>query len=244
MTKKHDDPSSKNTEETVRILNKQNDRLKETIAKQQKQLVNLKKRASFAENDFHDQEEKQDIKNLQPGQYNFNYRAKYGFVQKGIVSSKEEMKHLSTFSDAVVAIAITLIVVPLINLELKAKSGLYFFTTNTTVLVAAAYSFFALALIWRNHAKIHDRARGYTNRVFWLEIIWLLGVVFLPVATVLNFSDFDRVTLAVYSGNFLVNTLAIRFQVMALKRANAIRGDSLNFWQQWRFVLFSARCSF
>ena len=61
------------------------------------------------------------------------------------------LERLTAFSDAVVAIAITLIVLPLVDRAMDAQRAADFFVENAIGLISALLSFVIVGLFWRAH---------------------------------------------------------------------------------------------
>ena len=98
------------------------------------------------------------------------------------ISTGREVDRLMAFSDGVVAVAITLMVLPLINLP-KPGAGepLYTVVTNNLgTLIIFLFTFYVVAVMWRLHSRIFSQIRGYDNPLFWLNVTWLAGIVLLP----------------------------------------------------------------
>ena len=92
------------------------------------------------------------------------------------------------FSDAVVAIAIALIVLPLVD-----KAGdpdtvtvLQFAQANGYALVAAATSFAAIGAFWLRHHTLFCGPVKYSPIVLKANFLWLACIVCIPVATILD----------------------------------------------------------
>jgi uncharacterized membrane protein len=98
------------------------------------------------------------------------------------------MDRMVFFSDAVVAIAITLVVLPLVDEvgSIGDKTVGEFFVENIYGFGAAALSFYAIARFWMVHHGMFVRAIGYTRWLVHANMLWLAGIVFLPLATVLD----------------------------------------------------------
>lgn len=98
------------------------------------------------------------------------------------------LDRLVFFSDAVVAIAITLVVLPLVDSarEVGEHSVGWFLAGNRGGLIAAGISFVVIATFWRSHHSLFGRATGYTRLLLRMNSAWLAGIVFLPLATVLD----------------------------------------------------------
>ncbi|WHQ78322.1 TMEM175 family protein [Latilactobacillus curvatus] len=87
---------------------------------------------------------------------------------------------LEAFSDAVIAIIVTIMILEFKTSEtpeIKAllENGPYFFAYIIT------YVFVGVA--WYNHYYMFSLTKRGTKRIYWLNNIWLLSMSFLPVAT-------------------------------------------------------------
>lgn len=151
------------------------------------------------------------------------------------VGDERAADRLLAFSDAVVAIAITLIVLPLVDDAMAATSAVEFFTDHLRELAAAAISFIVVATVWRAHHTMFAAARGYTSGILRLEFVWLGSLAFLPVATVLDFVDDNeaRVSLGVYVFTILIATTAARLQSVLLHRSGLTDAPPRGAVAQW-----------
>lgn len=86
------------------------------------------------------------------------------------------LDRLVNFSDAVVAIAITLLVLPLVDLpkELSAKPFRDVISDNSWSLIGFGLSFLVIARLWRYHHAIFERVRDYNAPLIWLNLTWLV----------------------------------------------------------------------
>jgi uncharacterized membrane protein len=132
--------------------------------------------------------------------------------------SDRGLDRVVNFSDAVVAIAITLVALPLVDLAQAlvvpsgSRPGAWFLHEYGAQMAAAGLSFVVIAGFWREQHAEWERAERYTRILIGLNLVWLATIVFLPVPTVLLFrsSLFDPVTGALYIGDMLLNLLASR----------------------------------
>jgi uncharacterized membrane protein len=91
-----------------------------------------------------------------------------------------------SFSDAVVAIAATLLVLPLVDAVATAKSTdtvLTLLTDNKETVFAFVLSFFVIYRFWTAHHLIFGGSAPLTPALRWLNGVWLFSIVFLPVPT-------------------------------------------------------------
>jgi uncharacterized membrane protein len=125
------------------------------------------------------------------------------------------------FADAVAAIAITLVVLPLVDQAMRSDSAQDFFAAGWSDLVSAGISFAVIGVFWHEHHWLFAPATGYSPRILQLELLWLAAIVALPVATVLDVvvaEDDDRLALGVYIGTMLFGSLCLDAEETALRR--------------------------
>jgi uncharacterized membrane protein len=99
---------------------------------------------------------------------------------------------VTAFTDAAVAIALTLLVLPLVenvrqsggggsgNKPLPVHTLLH---DNARAFLAFALSFLVIARFWRIHRRLFDDVTHLDEVLVMLNVVWLFGVVFLPVPT-------------------------------------------------------------
>jgi uncharacterized membrane protein len=92
---------------------------------------------------------------------------------------------LVNFSDAVVAIAITLLVLPMVDSVSGEATGSArsLLEDNGSRLFAFALSFAVIATFWLAHHRLFETIGGYTGPLLWANMAWLLSIVFLPFPT-------------------------------------------------------------
>jgi uncharacterized membrane protein len=115
-----------------------------------------------------------------------------------------------TFVDAIVAIAITLLVLPLV--EVTADIGEYdsvreLLRANHAQVWAFLLSFSVIARLWFvQHASVRHVV-GYDRRVTRLLLLWVLTIVFLPFPTALVAeAPDDQLTKVLYIGSMVLST--------------------------------------
>ncbi|MDZ7577978.1 MAG: TMEM175 family protein [Candidatus Nanopelagicales bacterium] len=89
---------------------------------------------------------------------------------------------LVNFSDAVVAIAITLLVLPLTDLEVgDQKLGAWdLLVHNSHAFTSFLITFVLVAAYWLIHHRIFEYLRDYDGAIIRLNLLWLLFIVLLP----------------------------------------------------------------
>jgi uncharacterized membrane protein len=103
---------------------------------------------------------------------------------------------VEAFSDGVMAIAITLLVLDLrvpTDAETAAAGGLVgALLTKWPNYVAYLAGFFTIGIIWLNHHSLVDSIRRFDWRLQWLNLLLLLGVATLPFTTALMAAYVER----------------------------------------------------
>ena len=127
-------------------------------------------------------------------------------------SSLFEADRAKAFVDAVVAIAMTLLILPLMeSVSEAAASGagpVEWFAEHTGQLIAFALSFVIIAMFWVNHHRLFTRVRQMSTPLMWITVGWLFSIVWLPVATAMSgqMPSDDPVVIAVYIGSMLLTS--------------------------------------
>jgi len=119
-----------------------------------------------------------------------------------------ELERLVFFSDAVVAIAITLLA---LDLRLETTGDTLTFAEMAGVwkkFSAFMLSFLLIALFWVIHHQYYHYIRKVDERLLWANIFWLLFIVTLPFTTSLVSAHFnDSVSTFFYAFNILMITV-------------------------------------
>jgi uncharacterized membrane protein len=120
---------------------------------------------------------------------------------------------LEAFSDGVIAVAITLLVLNVGLPALKPGQSLYSgLIGQWQVYVAYVVSFLTIGIIWINHHVMISRLREADRTILFLNLLLLMSIAILPFATrlmaaYLRQSHGQHVAMAIYSGAFLVMSL-------------------------------------
>ena len=128
------------------------------------------------------------------------------------------------FFDAVVAIAMTLLILPLMESvgEVADASGttLQWLTEHQWQLVSFVLSFVIIAMFWLNHQRLFAGVERVSTPLLWISMGWLLTIVWLPVATALSsrMDDTDIWAKVIYIGSMILTALAAMVQRIYLMR--------------------------
>jgi uncharacterized membrane protein len=140
-------------------------------------------------------------------------------------------ERLAAFSDGVVAILITIMV-----LELKAPHGTAFHDLRPIVPVFLTYvlSFVYVGIYWNNHHHLIAACDRVNGGILWANLHLLFWLSLVPFATSwMGENDFDPVTTAVYGvvlladalAYYLLQTLIVREHGLDSELARALGSD-------------------
>ncbi|WP_082505898.1 TMEM175 family protein [Deinococcus sp. Leaf326] len=135
----------------------------------------------------------------------------------------ENPDRLKAFTDGVVAIALTLLILPLLETIPDAVgNGLTtkeWYKENNELSLLFLLSFLLIGMIWNNHDRVFSRVIYLTQSLKILNMIWLLAIVFLPVATALmGLQKTDTVQFIMYIGTLILGQLAMTGMVIIISR--------------------------
>ncbi len=123
---------------------------------------------------------------------------------------------LESFSDGVIAVAITLLVLAIVPppLHKSAEHGLiYELGTDWPHYVAYVVSFMTIGIIWINHHAMITRLKETDHSILILNLVLLMTIAILPfatdlMATYLPADHGQKLAAAVYGGAFLLMSVA------------------------------------
>ncbi len=121
-----------------------------------------------------------------------------------------------TFVDAVVAIAMTLLILPLTESVSEAATGglstAEFFIEHSGQLLSFGLSFVLIATFWMGHHRQYHDVQWVTGPLLWINVAWMATIVWLPVPTaMIGQMETDSLQPVVYIGTLIltqVTTLA------------------------------------
>ncbi|WP_042426499.1 TMEM175 family protein [Streptacidiphilus anmyonensis] len=137
-------------------------------------------------------------------------------------------ERLIYFSDAVIAIAITLLAlelpVPADGVHGNAEV-LHFLRGHLTEYAAFLISFAVVAMHWLFHQRLFRYAKGLTGGAIQWNLLWLLTIVLMPFATKLLTSQADafQVQFTVYAAAQVLAGLFLWQAFAAVRRAGLLR---------------------
>jgi uncharacterized membrane protein len=136
------------------------------------------------------------------------------------LGTERGMDRLIFFTDAVTAIAITLLVLPLVDLvpEFAASSKKgegaeqigNFLYDNLGQIFSFVLSFVIIARFWISNHGLLEHAKRSTPTLMWLNIVWAFTIVILPLPTEITAAFKTSVlSLALYIGTMAANSLLL-----------------------------------
>jgi len=92
------------------------------------------------------------------------------------------VERLLNFSDAVVAVAITILALPLVNIAgpEQGQTVLNVLSAHLSQIITFVTTFLVVAVMWSIHNRVMNTLAAYDGVVFWLNAAWLIGFVLLP----------------------------------------------------------------
>lgn len=125
-------------------------------------------------------------------------------------------ERLEAFSDGVLAIIITIMV-----LELRPPDGITFQDLRSQVptFLGYAVSFAYLGMCWVNHYELIQRSKIVTGRVLWSNLLWLFLTSLIPFATAwASQSGFSKEPTALYSAVLTAGALSYHLLIHSVDR--------------------------
>jgi uncharacterized membrane protein len=146
------------------------------------------------------------------------------------VRTERGLDRLVTFLDAVVAIAITLLVLPLV--EVLGEGGGDDLGTvlgaHLPQFGAFALSFVVIARLWLVHHRIVESVGAYDVPFLWVNLLWAFTIVVLPFTTqVIAEFGTDRLSFALYVGTITTSSAAMTVLTVLLRRRAPLRREGV-----------------
>ena len=99
---------------------------------------------------------------------------------------RRSFDRLINFTDAVVAIAITLQLLPLVDIKATEGESIWqLISENSSQIFTFWFSFLILSVLWMKHNQVFKSMRAFDGTIFWLNSLWMALIVFLPWPTAL-----------------------------------------------------------
>lgn len=121
-------------------------------------------------------------------------------------------ERFKAFVDAVVAIAMTLLILPLMESVSDAASGKLstaeFFVDHSGQLLSFGLSFILIATFWMGHHRQYRDVEWITSPLIWINVAWMATIVWLPVPTaMIGQMETDSLQPVVYIGTLILTQI-------------------------------------
>jgi uncharacterized membrane protein len=113
-------------------------------------------------------------------------------------------ERLVAFSDGVVAIAITLLVLPLTDIEGRGSSAWSVIVDHHAAILGFVLSFAVIANYWASHHFLLRSLHSHTSVLVRINSVWLGAIAFLPFPTSLIDDDIGNGFATLYIGTLFV----------------------------------------
>ncbi len=141
------------------------------------------------------------------------------------------LDRLVFFTDAITAIAITLLILPLVDsVAQAAEAGLspaQFLAGKADEFTAFALSFAVIARLWVAHHSTFEHVKAYKGPLLLLNLGWAFTIVFLPLPTVM-LAEFATgpITVGLYIGTMALSSLALTATLLLIRKQPLIELES------------------
>lgn len=140
------------------------------------------------------------------------------------------LDRLVFFTDAVTAIAITLLVLPLVDSVTQAanagQSAEQFIGNNFAAIAGFALSFVVIARLWLAHHAMFEYVRSYSFLFLLLNLFWVFTVVVLPLPTeMVSHFRTSPVTVGVYIGTIAASSLSLTMMSLMIRNQQRLRSE-------------------
>ena len=129
-----------------------------------------------------------------------------------------EKNRLEAFSDGVLAIIITILI---LELKQPVSDSLRDFLALWPTLLAYVLSFLFIAIYWVNHHHMFQQAKRINIRILWCNIAWLFVMSFIPFATAwVGTYPTSWAPLAVYFADMWLASVTSHLMIWLITREN------------------------
>jgi uncharacterized membrane protein len=147
-------------------------------------------------------------------------------------------ERLTFFSDAVVAIAITLLAIELQVPEGETAAALAAgFAANWGEYLAFLISFAVIARHWISHHRLYRYVGRADTGIIWLNMFWLLLIVLTPFLTrFISEEHIDFPRFGIYALAQTLQTATFAAMVLVLRRTGAFIPETPRYWLRGGWV--------
>lgn len=138
-------------------------------------------------------------------------------------------ERLKFFTDAVIAIALTLLVLPLLeSVPEAARERLtagQWLEHSGGQLIGFTVSFVVVATFWATHHRLYEHVARYSPRLMWLNFAWMFTIVFLQLPSALMYAlpADDRRMIGLYIGTLTLSAALLSGMVWLVYRQSDLQ---------------------
>jgi uncharacterized membrane protein len=145
------------------------------------------------------------------------------------VSAPKPLERLVLFTDAVAAIAITLLVLPLVDAVGESVAArvpsVDVITDNQPQIYSFLLSFAVIARLWIGHRRMFDHVDVDSRGLLLWNMLWLLTIVVLPFPTqMIGAYGEDPFTPILYIGTILASSICLTVLAFIIRRGVDVSG--------------------
>jgi uncharacterized membrane protein len=134
------------------------------------------------------------------------------------------LDRLVFFTDAVTAIAITLLILPLVDAVTQTTGRTTtvedFLRANLGQLGTFILSFVVIARLWISHHGLFEHVKVYSQRLVTIDLFWAFTIVLLPLPTaIITQFPTDRLTLGFYIGTMTLSSAALTAMAFMVRKS-------------------------
>jgi uncharacterized membrane protein len=150
-------------------------------------------------------------------------------------------ERLVFFSDAVAAIALTLLILPLVDAVQEAAAhhadSFEVISGNQWKIYSFLLSFAVIARLWVSHHRLFEQIKAYNRTLMAANLWWLLTIVVLPFPTEMigGFNE-DRFTAGFYIGTILAADLGVLAMILIVRADPALLKTDAGALDRQRFA--------
>jgi uncharacterized membrane protein len=141
------------------------------------------------------------------------------------MQTERGLDRLTYFTDAIAAIAITLLILPIVDSVAgsDAPDVGTFLRDHLAALAAFALSFLLIARFWMVHHNIFEYVSAYSPRLRVLSLAWAFTIALLPLpSAMLSTWDVSPVQVAFYIGTLTANSALLTAMITLVRRDSSI----------------------
>ncbi len=149
---------------------------------------------------------------------------------------------LINFSDAVVAVAVTLLALPLVDIAGPTGDQTFWDVINAhgAEIGAFLFTFYVVALMWLVHNRILNSITNYDGVIFWTNATWLVGIVLLPWFSSMygqDAWDYPSVGFAYWAALGIISLLSSVMATQLRRRPELLADDAPRYTEKEQRVL-------